>query len=219
MLRLNKESKSQQAVEYSLSLKLEKNRSKLRDITSSLSNKKNLRNIILSSILIISGCATTEKNISSNTNGFDRKVIETYRKELKEGDKIESADFSYIDSDNNGEFDKYVAKISITNEKYERELNLEYFFTNNNISNHVHIMTEFSIKKPFDLNNKIESEMIKYFDYKGDNYKGKKVKKLEDLPEFKNYQPDGTFDLKVRIKTNIVPEENNPRNESRKFQV
>ena len=117
-------------------------------------NKKNLRNILLPSILIISGCATTGKDISSNTNGFDRKFIETYRKELKEGDKIESADFSYIDSDNNGEFDRYVANITITNEKYDRELNLEYLFSNNNISNHVHIMTEFSIKKPFDFKEK-----------------------------------------------------------------
>ena len=35
----NKESQSQQAVGYSLSLKLENNRSKLRGITPSLSNK------------------------------------------------------------------------------------------------------------------------------------------------------------------------------------
>ncbi len=169
------------------------------------------------SLVIISGCATIGKNISQNTNGFDRHVIETYKKGLSKEEKIESANFSYIDSDNNGEFDIYRANIKINNKGDNKEITLDYLFSNNNISKYVHIMTKYTLKIiSGEENNKIESEMIKYYDYKGDDYKGKEVKSLGDLPSFNEFQPDGKFDLRSNVKMEIIPKEDNPEEDNSK---
>src|SRR3989344_5075587 len=67
----NKESQSQQAVGYSLSLKLENNRSKLRGITLSLSNKNNFINK-----------NKTNGNLITSNNSASNKILSESNKAL-----------------------------------------------------------------------------------------------------------------------------------------
>ena len=100
--------------------------------------------------------------------------------------------------------------LDIKNKGNDKEITLEYLFSNNNISKNACIMTEFTLKKVVEYNNtRIESEMIKYFDYRNSNYNGKEVKSIANLPPFNEFQPDRKFDLKSSVKIDITPGENN----------
>ena len=64
----------------------------------------------------------------------------------------------------------------------------------------------------------INIEVEKYYDYRGENYSGKEVKVVTDLPALKDFNPDGKFDLNSTIKIKTTPEdiENNPEEKNKK---
>ena len=171
---------------------------------------KSLLSILTLTSFIISGCATTGKTKEINKDaGFDSYVIKRYQENLEKDEKILSADFKYLDSTFSGKFDIYYVNLNIVKDENSwRIVELSYGYSEKGIAKFPYTLDQTKYEKTGDKEKpEINIEIEKYYDYKGENYSGKEIKVVTDLPALKDFKPDGKFDLKSTVKIKTTPED------------
>ncbi len=155
--------------------------------------KKSVISGLLASVGILYGCAT------SNNAGIR---AEDY---IQKGDMVTEVHHSYIDINKDGKFDFNEVAIIAGRENLERIIVLKYMYKSDGSKTKYPVqLTETIIEEKEEKDHiKIIREETESFDY---GVQDSKIRSKLDLPKFEEFNPDGKFDIRTRIRI----EENKP---------